>query len=312
MAGRVIPIALQMTNEPVDELATQVEAFLNRHNLVGSPEIEAESKAIHWTSSANLLVNQGYARLTDHDFTKSPAVGFILQMLHRAFEHTNAAIVAFTTGSLASSEGISRMALESSVSILYILAGKPESRLLAYFAHYKEAEDKRLRNWEDDIQKLTESEKQEHLQAITLRKTGVEAIGRFLTKIKDELQQAGIPLVVEHWPNAFTRFDKLGIAPAYRTVYSRMSGQVHTDAEETIRYIIGSVSGNQRLMERMAVETIWFSRLMLYLGVNHFLKASATYCETYGMDEEFAFLKRGRLVIGEELEMLTKNAPDDV
>lgn len=65
-------------------------------------------------------------------------------------------------------------------------------------------------------------------------------------------------------------------------------------------------------MGRMAVETIWFSRLMLYLAVNHFLKASAAYCKSYGMDEEFALLNRGRFVIGEELEILTNNAPDQL
>ena len=51
---------------------------------------------------------------------------------------------------------------------------------------------------------------------------------------------------------------------------------------------------------------------MLYLAVNHFLKASAAYCKSYGMDEEFALLNRGRFVIGEELEILTNNAPDQL
>lgn len=204
--------------------SNHLDEFLERHSLRRSPTIDAEFKAIHWAASANVLVNQGYARLKDHDFAKWPAVGFVFNLLHRAFEHMDAAIVAITTGSSSSSEGISRMALESSVSILYILAGQPESRLVAYFKHYKNAEDKRLRNWGEDIQELSEVEKQEHEQAIALRKTGVEAISRFLAKLEDEFRHAGTPLAIEHWPDAFTRFKELGAAPAYRTVYSRMSG----------------------------------------------------------------------------------------
>src|SRR5712691_12979127 len=168
------------------ESSNYVDLFLERHGLRRTPIVEAESKAIFWTMAANILVNQGYRRLFDHEFTKTPAVCFVLQLLHRSFEHTDAAIVAFTTGSPGSSEGLSRMAFESSISIRYVLADQPESRLLAYFQHYKNEEERRLRKWREATQKLSEAAKREQAEAIALRTRGVEALSNIIDRLENE------------------------------------------------------------------------------------------------------------------------------
>jgi hypothetical protein len=281
--------------------------FVERHSLRSNSAIEAEFKGIHWASAANVLINQGYACCTEDDFWQKPAIGLILNLLHRAFEQVDAALVAFTTGSGAASEAVSRVTAELSISILYILGGQAESRLLAFFDNYTQQENKRLRNWMETAQTLPEGSKQEHIRAIEHRRTGVAAILDVMARLRNEFVRAGVPYAVETWPNVAARFEATGHASTYRTVYSRMSGQVHSDAEETIRYFIARGANNAELFERMALETVLFSRLLLYLAVSYFLEASAAYSKVYSMKNEFAFLGRGRVVVDEELEMIVRD-----
>lgn len=284
--------------------AHYAEDFLRRHGLHSTEAVEAESKAIHWASAGNVLVNQGFARLTEADFIQKPAAGFVLHLLHRAFEHLEAAIVAFVTGSGASSESLSRVTVELSVSIQFILAGQQESRLLAFFGNYNHDEEKRLRNWWRTIEALPETEKSEHAKAIGHRQNAVASIAAILARLHDEFRGAGISLAEEAWPNVATRFEKIGDAHGYRTLYSRMSSQVHSDAEETIRYFLGRSANNEELFERMAAETIAFSRFMLYFGVKYFLKAHVAFAAGHAMTVEAALLDRGLEVVDEELKAI--------
>jgi hypothetical protein len=223
-------------------------------------------------------------------------------LLHRACEHLEAAIVAFATGSGASSEGLSRVTVELAVSIRYILYKQPESRLLGFFLNYTQEEEKRLRNWRKAIEALPERERRKHENAIDRRQSGVSGMKTLLARLQDEFRGVGISLVDEPWPNVATRFERIGDASGYRTLYSRMSSQVHSDAEETIRYFLGRAANNAKLLERMVAETMAFSRFMLYFSVKYFLQAHVAYAECHGMNDENALLQRGLEVIGEELE----------
>ncbi len=194
-----------------------------------------------------------------------------------------------------------------------MLVGQPESRLFAFFESYVEGENKRLRKWLQSVQTLSDPEKAEHVCAIEHRRTGVAAISDVLGKLRNDLASANVPLTAEVWPNVATRFEAIGDAQGYRTLYSRMSSQVHSDAEETIRYFIGRISNDEKLRERMAVETIWFSRFMLYFAVRYFLRATSAYSKCYGMDQEFMFLiDHGQLVISEELDIIARNVDDRI
>jgi hypothetical protein len=54
--------------------------------------------------------------------------------------------VAFVSGSGSSAEIIARASVESSVNIMYILAGDRAARLLGYFDHYFEEVERRFRS----------------------------------------------------------------------------------------------------------------------------------------------------------------------
>lgn len=277
------------------------DAFLAQHSLRGSPAIEGERNVIHWSREAVAAVNGAYAQLPEPQFSRWPAVGLLLNLLRRVFEHLDAAIVSFTTASATSSEGLSRAAVELAVSIRYILAGQPETRVAAFLADYVNIEERRLRNWQQEVASLSEPERRVHNQEIERRRSGVVAMGDLVSHLRQEFIAHGASPVAEAWPNIGARFRAIGDAVSYRTFYARMSSQVHSDAEETIRCLVARVSGDAALAERMAIETIWFSRLGLYFAAQCFLSACEAYCRSYHMTEAITPLREGLNVIDDEL-----------
>jgi hypothetical protein len=284
--------------------------FVSHHGLVRSPALEFEQKAIHWTCAGNLLVNEGYSTLGDEKLASNAAVGVILTLLHRAFEHLSAAIIAFVTGSGSTSEGVSRVVTELSVSITYMLQGQPESRLLAFFDSYVESEKKRLRTWAEAAKTLPRPEAHEHLESVRHRKGAIDAMEALVLRLRSECSLLGIPIARETWPSVADRFSKIGDVTGYRTFYGRMSGQIHSDAEETLRYFLGKVQGDPENFARMALETVVFSRFLLYAGVRYFLSASLEYARRYGMNGTDSLLERGIEVINEELVELARQVDD--
>jgi len=287
-----------MQQSPISD---HYEAFLEQHSLRGSPAIEDERNVIHWSREAVTAVNGGYGQLSEPQFLQWPAVGLLLNLLHRAFEHLDAAIVNFTTGSAISSEGLSRATVELAVSIRYILAGQPETRVAAFLAHYVDVEERRLRHWQEEVASLSEPARHVHHQEIERRRTWVVATGDLVKRLRQEFTTCGAPPLAETWPNIGERFRAIGESVSYRTFYARMSSQVHSDAEETIRYLVARVGDDAMLAQRMAAETIWFSRLGLYFAAQCFLSASEDYCRCYYMKQAMTRLRAGQRIIEDEL-----------
>lgn len=74
------------------------------------------------------------------------------------------------------------------------------------------------------------------------------------------------------WPSIADRFKALNLEVNYRTIYTRLCAETHSDPEETLRYYIGKVSGDPQLLGRMAVETIAYSRFMYHCALLFFLR----------------------------------------
>jgi hypothetical protein len=82
--------------------------------------------------------------------------------------------------------------------------------------------------------------------------------------------------------------------------------QVHSDAEETLREVIARVSDSQTLSQRMARETRFFSRLMLYYAVKAFLSAHIRYAQHFGLYPAQAVAERGQRMIQRELQTIAR------
>ena len=256
-------------------LAEQVRDFADRHGLVLSNVLENEAPAIRAANKTHRAINEGYVSLEESQFS-DPAVGFLLNMLHRNFEHVEAAIVAFVSGSGAAADVIARASTESSVSIRYVLSGDRVRRLYAYFIHYLDDVDQQVRKWRAATNGLRGDELMLHRRACEQRSHANAELRRVIENLFPEIDQK--------WPKTIAeRFSALGSDVEYRTIYTRMSAEVHADAEETLRYFIGQASGRDDILESMALESVWMSRLNVYAASLQFLKASMAYAHCYSM-----------------------------
>lgn len=249
--------------------------FAQRHGLKFTELVSREEVAIRSSSIANILVTEAYAHLDENALT-DPAVGLLLNLLHRNFEHVEAAIVTFVSGSGSSAEVISRASVESSVNILYILAGNRSQRLFAFFEHYLREVDRQIRNWRVQIGDLTTREAAIHHEGIAKRQAANDALRQLVQSLNVNPQ--------ELWPSTIDkRFQAIGEAVSYRTIYARMSSETHADAEETLRYFVGRLSTDRSLLEAMALETVWTTRLYFYYATLLFLRASIAYANSYSL-----------------------------
>jgi hypothetical protein len=90
--------------------------FAERHHIEMTDILEHEHVAVRATASTHFLITAGYAGLDDTALS-DPAVGILLNMLHRNFELAEAGGVAFVTGCGAAAGVTARAAVESHVNL---------------------------------------------------------------------------------------------------------------------------------------------------------------------------------------------------
>jgi hypothetical protein len=269
-----------------------INKFSERHDLALTELVRRENIAIRSLSIANILVNEAYSQLDEFALT-DPAVGLLLNLLHRNFEHAEASIVAFVSGSGSSAEIIARASVESSVNIMYILAGDRAARLLGYFDHYFEEVERQVEKWRLEVDQLNSDEAKIHLLGIEKRRKANTLLREFIHSLGGN---------VERWPPQIAqRFKALGKSISYRTFYARMSSEVHADAEETLRYFVGKVVDNGSMLEAMALESVWTSRFYIYYAVSLFLRASQAYGRSYSLPAVEARLEKQLAKVEREL-----------
>ncbi len=279
-----------------------VDEFVNRHLILKTDLVHRDRSAIYWTTVANVLLHSGYHCLPPETLTSEPTIGLLLNMLDRSFEHVEGAIVAYDTGSMAASEVVARAAVESSINVMYILAGDKVGRLAAYFRSYFDNVNAQVRKWLDATLHMSGIEAQAHREAAHRRQKAIKRLKEFADYAISQMPSPIKNGEFSNWPNIFTRFDELGLETDYRTVYARMSSQTHMDAEDTLNYFWAIYSGDAQVVESVGLETVNFSRLLVYFGVLYFIKASIKYAEAFGLTDAARKLGRGNAVIDRKMQ----------
>jgi uncharacterized protein DUF5677 len=127
---------------------TLFDEFVHRHNIRTTQLVRRELSAIYWTIRAKHEVDADLRNHTGELDHVDPLWGLLLSMLDRTFEYTEGAIVAYATGSTASSEVISRTAIESAINLQFILVDERKGiRLPHYLAYYFDHEQKEIDQW---------------------------------------------------------------------------------------------------------------------------------------------------------------------
>lgn len=262
-----------------------LDDFSERHLLELTDLVRREQIAIRATSIANIIIKQDYSKLDNNELSDS-AIGLLLQMLDRNFEHAEASIVAFVTGCGSSAEVITRASVESSVNIIYILSGERADRLKSYFEHYFSQVDSQTDKWETESMKLQPHETALQKVGIEKRRAANETVRTLMRSILGEAKGT-------RWPKSvLQRFSEIEDALSYRTIYARMSSETHSDAEETVRYFLGKVHNDPTILEKMALETIEMTRFYIYYAVSMFLNACLAYAKIYSLETSSAYIQK--------------------
>ncbi len=282
----------------IPEPGDLVKDFAERHHMRAGDHLAREILPIRAVSLANILITAGYGSLGEGMFA-DPALGVLLNLLHRNFGLADAAILAFATECGQMAEVAARASVESSVNIAYIVLGDPADRMRAFFDHYFATVDRQVATWERGIGALSGAEADAHRAAVARRK-------ELNAALRAAIGRSGKP-ATETWPRSIEdRFKALGDPLAYRTMYARMSSEAHGDAEDTLRYLIGTL-GTREHLEAMALETVWTTRMYVHYAVLWFVRASIMYAIRYDMAEAADRLKPEFEAVEAELAEISKH-----
>ena len=280
---------------PADE--DLLHRFAERHKLKPDELLTRERLAVRATNRAFLAVQHGYTRLDEKAF-QDPAVGMLLNVFDRAYEHVEGAICAFVGGSGSTAEVASRAAIELAINLAYISAGAAPQRLRAYFEHHFTTNDRQLKSWRNEIAALPLDQRKVHERGIDARQRSINGLRSFFNEVMGPPGEA--------WPTSVeNRFKALDGSLTYRTFYARMSSEAHGDAEETIRYFVGKLQGKE-VFEKMAVQTVLTSRLYVYYAVSWLVRAGGLYAGHYGMGDTVDQLRTEHADIDAELMKIAK------
>jgi len=257
-----------------------VEAFAMNHGFDLSRVMPEEAIAIEQAVACHHAIQRGYASLTSHVLESDMAVGILWQLLERCAERLYAAILAMVTDCAAGSEIVSRATIEACATLRFILLDK-NPHLASFLNHYGHDAERQQQQWRRAAEGLTADDRAVHIVACDYRRRATDKLNALTAQINDALIGKDI---APAWPNIAERFARIGEAISYRTVYARLCAEPHLDAEETLRYFLGKISGSGTF-DLISAETVAFSRFMLAEATRWYAGASANYAETYGMND---------------------------
>lgn len=265
-----------------------VRDFIKDHNLIPDPLVKNEVVAVYWIRKTFVAVQEDLrSKAEELQSSEEMTWGILLNMLDRIFEYAEAAIVAFVSGSGSSSEVISRTAVDLSVNLQYILIRDRDTRLSTYFHSYVQKEQKEIRQWINATSLLSEEAKKIHHKAALEKQSAMNILANLIG-------QTGLPIINDaKWPSVFDRFKDIGYEDSYRTVYAALSSQIHSDAEDTLNYLFGKASGDEALFSKMALETINFSRFLMYFAVVFYMRAAFAYARTFELVQAQEIISEG-------------------
>jgi hypothetical protein len=224
-------------------------------------------------------LTKSLATVPDSVIDKEPSFGLLYQLSERASEHIAGAIACFATKNAASAEVVARAAFETCVNIRFMLLGDRNSRVVAWIRDYVHSDRKQIDQWEKSLAGVAEEERRFSIPRIVARRKVHELRTKWLQSAEAEFAQFGPLNLDEPWPKIIGRFEQIGEAVAYRTVYARLSSQTHADAEDTLNYIV--FSGDQALHAQMAQETTAFSQYLIAHSAYFYLLTMAGFSKIF-------------------------------
>jgi hypothetical protein len=278
--------------------------FAENHGI--SPKLITgyEVEAVYWLEHSKTVIALSVSSHVER-LVNEPTWGLLQAMLDRAYEYAAASLILYIVGQPSSGEVVARTTVEAAINVLYILNGNRIERLWQYLSSYIATERRQNKLWLDTISEYSDEDKQAHLSAMAQKEKALNLSEKFLNRA---FQQMGFPSRADaSWPSLFDRFKTLGKATSYRTVYAAMCSQAHNDAEDLLNKFIIHATGTNKLQDELNSETVNFSRMLVYFGLQHYFEASRSYAKCFGLTEAEKEIDEGYRVISKLIAEIVRD-----
>ena len=248
---------------------------LNLSNIQVALECASEGNKIAYDYIAN-IDNQ-----TEKD-------GFIvhthLNLIARIYEQIEGMLRCIATGCYTSAEALARVVQESSVNLMYMALNGDERTITAYMAKWHDEHIRKLNDWKKEV-----SDKDYANDVIPLIDGRINTVSHYAEYI--ELAKSNFSVTeIEYndlWCNSlFKRFEKLGKAGDYFSIYHRLSGSSHMTAEDTVLHMM-TLQYPIEARQLISFEACSYSIMMSRIVTKSFVEAITYCCIRHNMlDEE--------------------------
>jgi hypothetical protein len=160
------------------------------------------------------------------------------------------------------SDPLSRVALERSINILYILKSDDHKHSKQFMKNYIDTMHKASKHWYDYEVKQN---REYGIQTSKEKVEYFEALKKGYSKLYDD--SCG------NWPRVKERFEVCGHESAYKTLYSMNSDSIHSSSEDVYEYCL--INAYPYELQEIAVER--FKSIQVSMSVYHGIKSLQYY-----------------------------------
>ncbi len=283
-----------------------ITEFWSHHGITSPRGAVLAEPAIYALHTAHPIFASAFNDAPEPKETSGLIRCAIENLSNRLYEQAAGMLVCLGTRSAAAAETVARTVIEGAFNLQFIASKDHEARLFAFFYHYLQEHSRKLSEW----QKLEQAEsptprRSAILKSIADRVSTHEAMADFVKGLGKGFGYERPAAVSQFWPTSlFKRCEQLAKAGDYLTSYHRLSASSHINAEETIRWLFGihyaGIGHDERLPEKLSLETVSFSAMMTRIAVFHYIEASSAACRALNT-------KYDEVTIGKTTERLCRS-----
>ncbi|HDH1550103.1 TPA: DUF5677 domain-containing protein [Enterobacter roggenkampii] len=244
--------------------------------------------ALECATEANKLSFNHIAYIDNQTEKDAFIVHSHLNLIGRIFEQIEGMLCCVATQCFPSAEALARVVQESSINLMYMSLHGDERTITAYMAKWYDEHTRKLNEWKKEV-----STKEYAAQVIPLIDKRIAAISTYSDYV--ELAKTNFSVTPREyndlwWNSLFKRFETLGKACDYFSIYHRLSGSSHMTAEDTILHMM-TLQLPPEARYLIAFEACSYSVMMSRIVTSTFVEAVTFCCIRHNMIEEESLSK---------------------
>lgn len=253
--------------------------FRKKFKIDPEADLSSVSVAVDAIYEANRIAIDYLGEINPTDNKTSFRIHCLRNLLGRVFEHSEAMLVAISTGSPASGEALARIVVEGSLNVMYLATLGTPSTLIQFFRSWLNEHERKLAEWKQTIQDEIYADKVTAM--IDERSSVIRDLCIFVDEIERQYSIEPTEKNTE-WPKSlFNRFEAMGRKTDYYESYHRLSGASHLTGEDTLLWLV-SLKMPIEQKHKMAKEAWAYSTMMTRIASIFFVDAAAACVIAYG------------------------------